>query len=149
MDKGIHVQQIEQATAALKKFGVKVCFFIQFGYLGETKEDILQTIAMIKRLKPYDIGVSVSYPLPETKFYDKVAEQFQGKTNWVDSDELAMMFQGTFNSSYYKDLHRYVHRVFRVSQAMSTLSFGRLLKLPYQLLLLVYFRTRMAFKVNQ
>ena len=72
---------------------------------------------MIKDLVPENIGVSVSYPLPGTKFYDKVKDDLQLKANWTDSDDLAMMFEGTFNSKFYKRLHRYVHKEFRKSQA--------------------------------
>jgi radical SAM superfamily enzyme YgiQ (UPF0313 family) len=60
MDKGITVEQIYQATALLKKVGIKPSLFIQFGYLGETKEDIDQTIRMIRDLLPYEIGMSCS-----------------------------------------------------------------------------------------
>ena len=73
---------------------------------------------MIKELVPDNIGVSVSYPLPGTKFYDKVKDDLMAKANWTDSDDLAMMFQGTFNSNFYKKLHRYVHKEFRKSQAI-------------------------------
>lgn len=121
MDKQTKVEQIYEATKLLKKKGVKVAFFIQFGYLGETKEDIEKTVTMIKELVPDDIGISVSYPLPGTSFYDKVKDDLKLKANWTDSDDLAMMFQGTFNSNYYKKLHRYVHKEFRKSQAIVNL----------------------------
>ena len=32
------------------------------------------------------------------------------KTNWVDSDDLAMMFQGTYQIAFYRQLHRLLHR---------------------------------------
>jgi len=119
MDKGTQVSQIYEATQLLKEKGIKVAFFIQFGYLGETKNDIAKTIDMIKELVPDNLGVSVSYPLPGTPFYDKVKDDLKLKANWTDSDDLAMMFQGTFNSKYYKKLHRYVHKEYRKSQAIS------------------------------
>lgn len=119
MDKETKVEQIYEATRLLKKKNVKVAFFIQFGYLGETKEDIAKTVAMIKELLPDNLGISVSYPLPGTPFYEKVKDDLQLKANWTDSDDLAMMFQGTFNSKYYKKLHRYVHKEYRKSQAIS------------------------------
>ena len=56
----------------LKHFGIKPAFFLQFGYPGEMQEDIDQTLEMVMKLMPDDIGVSVSYPLPGTKFYEKV-----------------------------------------------------------------------------
>ncbi|MDT7833055.1 radical SAM protein [Flavobacteriaceae bacterium S356] len=118
MDKGTTISQIYEATKLLKEKSVRIAFFIQFGYLDETKEDIYKTIGMIKELVPDNIGVSVSYPLPGTKFYDKVKDDLIAKANWTDSDDLAMMFQGTFNAKFYKKLHRYVHKEFRKSQAI-------------------------------
>jgi anaerobic magnesium-protoporphyrin IX monomethyl ester cyclase len=121
MDKGITVEEIRTATQLLKKHGVKVAYFIQFGYLGETKSDVEQTIRMILELMPDEVGISVSYPLPGTKFYEKVKDELREKQNWADSDDLAMMFQSTYNSKYYKTLHRYVHSVYRKRKGINTL----------------------------
>lgn len=127
MDKGTTIAQIEESTKLLQSKGVKVAFFIQYGYLGETKEDINKTIALIKRLKPDNIGVSVSYPLPETPFYEKVKDQLKDKTNWKDSDDLALLFKGTFNQEYYRKLQRYTHKEFRKTQGFSYLKKGKIL----------------------
>jgi anaerobic magnesium-protoporphyrin IX monomethyl ester cyclase len=116
MDKGTTVEQIYQATTLLKKHGIHPSFFIQFGYPGETQEDIAKTIRMIKDLLPYEMGISVSYPLPGTVFYDRVKTELKTKTNWTDSDELLLMFRNTYPPRYYKKLHRYVHHVFRKQQ---------------------------------
>lgn len=121
MDKGTTVEQIYEATRLLKARGVRVAFFLQFGYLGETKADIALTIQMLLDLMPHDIGVSVSYPLPETKFYERVREQLQTKQNWNDSDDLAMLYPATYSPAYYKRLHRYVHKLYRRKQAVQTL----------------------------
>jgi radical SAM superfamily enzyme YgiQ (UPF0313 family) len=113
MDKGTTIEQIAESTRLLKANGIKPSLFIQFGYLGETKEDIQKTIKMINRLMPYSIGVSVSYPLPGTGFYEKVKQDLKEKTNWTDSDELKLMFRNTYQPAYYKQLHRYVQSNFR------------------------------------
>ena len=88
---------------------------------------------MITELVPDNIGVSVSYPLPGTKFYDKVKEDLNVKANWTDSDDLAMMFKGTFNAKFYKKLHRYVHKEYRKSQGLKNLK--RLFMEPVKLTL--------------
>jgi radical SAM superfamily enzyme YgiQ (UPF0313 family) len=59
MDKGTTVAQIYEATSLLKKTGINPSFFIQFGYLGETRTDIEKTIAMINKLLPYHIHYRV------------------------------------------------------------------------------------------
>ena len=138
MDKGTTVEQINEATILLKKHGINPSFFIQFGYPGEAKEDIAKTIDMINDLLPYEIGISVSYPLPGTIFHERVKAQLHEKANWTDSDELALMFRNTYAPAFYKQLHKYVHTNYRKHLALETiknifikpasLSFGRLKK---------------------
>lgn len=121
MDKGISIGQIEQATVLLKKHGIKAAFFLQFGYPGEQMEDIKKTIDMLLQFMPDDIGISVSYPLPGTKFYERVKEELKGKANWTDSDELALMFHNTYPAEFYKKLHRFVHKIYRKKQAIDSI----------------------------
>lgn len=117
MDKGTKVKQIEQATHIMKEQHIKPCFFLQFGYPGEQAQDIQLTIDMVKRLMPHDIGISVSYPLPGTKFYENVKTELSSKQNWTDSDELLVMFKGTYPADFYKHLQRWVHYRFRAWKA--------------------------------
>lgn len=130
MDKGTSIQQIEESTALMKNYGIKPCFFLQFGYLGEDWEDIKATESMLLTLMPHDIGVSVSYPLPGTKFYDEVKSQLNSKANWTDSDELLMMYKGTFSAEFYKKLHRYIHKKFRGKQALNKIKKGNIFSFP-------------------
>ena len=121
MDKGITVEQIHMATHAMKQQGIKPSFFIQFGYPGEDKADIALTIKMINKLLPFEIGISVSYPLPGTVFYERVKADLKKKTNWTDSDEMALMFTNTFPATYYKQLHKYVHKNYHMHLAKNSL----------------------------
>jgi anaerobic magnesium-protoporphyrin IX monomethyl ester cyclase len=122
MDKGITIQQIHTATSLMKKHNIKPSFFIQFGYPGENKDDIRLTIDMINKLLPFEIGISVSYPLPGTGFYEKVKAELKKKTNWTDSDEMALMFTNTFPAPYYKQLHSYVHQNYHKHLAKNSLT---------------------------
>ncbi|ELR71217.1 Radical SAM domain protein [Fulvivirga imtechensis AK7] len=121
MDKGTTVEQIREATDLLKRKGVKVAFFLQFGYLGETKDDIRKTKKMVLELMPDEIGISVSYPLPGTKFYDQVKLQLQDKANWTDSDDLDAMFANAQDRDFYRRLPRYIHKVYRRKRGMLAL----------------------------
>ena len=129
MDKGTQVEQIYTATRLLKSKGVKAAFFLQFGYPGETQHDIDLTLEMVLELMPDEIGISVSYPLPGTKFYENVKSQLGTKQNWVDSDELAMMFMNTYPTAFYKILQRYVHGRYRLK--LTFLYFKEYLKKPF------------------
>ncbi len=109
MDKGTRVEQIAKARANLRQEGIRACYFLQFGYPGETWEDIQKTVALVLETRPDDIGVSVSYPLPGTRFFERVRAQFGTKTNWSDSDDLSMMFQGAYTDKFYHALHDALH----------------------------------------
>ena len=130
MDKGTKVAEIYAATRLMKAKGIRVAFFLQFGYLGETEEDINATIRMVHDLMPDEVGISVSYPLPGTKFYEKVKDQLREKQNWSDSDDLMVMFQSTFGQQFYKELHRYVHAVYRKQKGY--LSLKKLFHNPFR-----------------
>ena len=62
--------------------------------------------------RPDDIGVSVSYPLPGTPFYERVKAQLGEKRNWLDSDDLAMMYSATYSPDFYRTLYALVHSEF-------------------------------------
>lgn len=121
MDKGTTVEEIEKATSQLKLHGIRVGYFLQFGYVGEKKPDIDNTIKMVLKNMPDDIGISVSYPLPGTKFYETVKSSLREKQNWTDSDDLAMMYHAAYPPAYYKILHRYVHSRYRIKRGWSQL----------------------------
>jgi anaerobic magnesium-protoporphyrin IX monomethyl ester cyclase len=109
MDKGTRVEQIAKARENLRSEGIRACYFLQFGYQGETWEDIGKTAKLVLDTRPDDIGVSVSYPLPGTKFFERVQAQLGEKTNWSDSDDLSMMFQGAYTDEFYRALHDALH----------------------------------------
>lgn len=110
MDKGLRAEQVDAACENLRARGIRTGLFLQFGYPGESWEDIQRTIAMVRRTRPDDIGVSVSYPLPGTKFYQLVEAQLGQKQNWDDSDDLAMMFKGAYRTEFYRALRDALHR---------------------------------------
>jgi len=109
MNKGTTVEEILIARARLRAAGIRVGFFIQLGYLGEELTDILATRELLSSAQPDDVGVSVSYPLPGTRFHELVRAQLGPKTHWQDSDDLAMMFHGTYTSQFYRIVRDLLH----------------------------------------
>jgi anaerobic magnesium-protoporphyrin IX monomethyl ester cyclase len=109
MNKGTTVAEILAARNRLKRVGVRVGFFIQLGYLDEELPDLLATRALVEEAQPDDIGVSVAYPLPGTKFYEKVQEQLGGKKHWDDSGDLDMLFHGAYTADFYRAIRDLLH----------------------------------------
>lgn len=109
MNKGTSVDEVGDATSRLKEHGIRACWFIQLGYSGEDWEDVLATRDLVRAERPDDIGVSVAYPLPGTVFYDRVRAELSAKENWSDSDDLAMLFRGTYTTDFYRQIRDLLH----------------------------------------
>lgn len=124
MDKGTKVEQIYSAARSLHAVGIKIGFFLQFGYPSEDLDDIEATLRMVRECEPDDIGMSVSYPLPGTKFYDNVKAQLGEKQNWLNSADLAMMYQGPYSTEFYRKLHVVLHKEFRSRKTWRSLRNG-------------------------
>ncbi len=134
MEKGDKVGDIYDAARLLHKYGMDVGFFLQFGYPGEEWGDIQQTLKMVRECMPDDIGISVSYPLPGTKFFERVKIELGDKQNWVDSEDLDMLYHGPFSTEFYRVLHGRVHHEFRLRRAWQEHDVGKLFRAPYHLL---------------
>jgi len=131
MDKGDKVDDIYRAAKLLRANGIEVGFFLQFGYPGETWDDVQKTLKMVRECAPDDIGISVSYPLPGTKFFERVKLELGDKQNWVDSEDLAMLYRGSFPTEFYRILHGRVHYEFRLRHVWRTRDWLRLMRIPY------------------
>ncbi|QHV99910.1 B12-binding domain-containing radical SAM protein [Spirosoma endbachense] len=152
MDKGITIEEIEKSTQLLQRKGVKVAFFLQYGYLGEQWADIQKTLLMVKKLMPDDIGISISYPLPGTGFYERVKAQFEKKRNWENSDDLCMMYKATYSTKFYRQLYEYTHRFYQKEKTIKSwrkMPMLSLLKFPYQLIRVQLSNQRMKMLLNE
>jgi anaerobic magnesium-protoporphyrin IX monomethyl ester cyclase len=109
MDKGLRVSDVITARTRLSEQSIRACYSLQFGYPGETWEDIQHTIELVRSTRPNDIGISFSYPLPGTVFYDRVQAQIGAKRNWTDSDDLCVMFSAAYQDEFYRALRNALH----------------------------------------
>jgi len=118
MEKGTTVEEIRLAAERLREAGVQPALFLQFGYVGETEEDVRATLKLVDDVLPDDIGISVSYPLPGTRFHARVKDEIGRSAHWRDSSDLAMLFGGQHSTPYYRWLHAHTHARFRLSRAL-------------------------------
>jgi 2-polyprenyl-3-methyl-5-hydroxy-6-metoxy-1,4-benzoquinol methylase len=75
--------------------------------------------------------MSVSYPLPGTRFFETVRSELGAKQNWQDSSDLAMLYGGPFSTRFYRQLHTVLHKEFRARRAARALR--RALRRPLRL----------------
>ena len=109
MDKGLSLPSVVAARSRLKEAGIRACYFLQFGYPGEFWNELQETIAFVRLTRPDDIGISFSYPLPGTPFYERVRVQLGQKRNWTDSDDLCIMFNAAYTTEFYRAVRDALH----------------------------------------
>jgi anaerobic magnesium-protoporphyrin IX monomethyl ester cyclase len=83
----------------------------------------------VRELVPDDIGISVSYPLPGTRYHAQVAGLLREKRNWAESSDLDPLVPGSFSTEFYRTLSHVVHaelRAIRGARALRTLIRGPL-----------------------
>jgi anaerobic magnesium-protoporphyrin IX monomethyl ester cyclase len=63
----------------------------------------------VRELRPDDIGISFSYPLPGTIFHERVQSQLGQKRNWTDSSDLCIMFKAAYTTDFYRAVRQALH----------------------------------------
>ena len=119
MEKGYRLTTLPAVVERLRRRDIRVAFFLQLGYPGEAWADIEATAALLRALRPDAIGVSVSYPLPGTPFHARVAAEMGQRDHWEDSRDLAMLFQGSYQTGFYRALHAALHREHAAERALT------------------------------
>jgi anaerobic magnesium-protoporphyrin IX monomethyl ester cyclase len=110
MDKDGTVADTHAAVANLRAVGVRVGLFLQLGYPGETLRDVHATIDMVRSLRPDEIGVSVSYPLPGTVFHTHVQHALVD-THWRASMENRTLHPAPFSEAFYRAVREVLRSV--------------------------------------
>lgn len=111
MDKDCSVSDIRRATVLMRDNKIRIGFFLQLGYPGEGLEDVRSTVRLIEELRPDEIGVSVSYPMPGTSFFEHVSSSMQS-LNWSSSMDNIPLFEAPFPAPFYsaaKEVLRSTH----------------------------------------
>lgn len=121
MDKECTLDELRRASALLRDHGVRRGFFLQLGYPGETAEDVLATVRLIRELKPEEIGITVSYPLPGTPFYDRVKSELS-RGNWEEAMDNEVLFKSPYPQAFYdaaREVLRAEHAVMHFQPELS------------------------------
>lgn len=109
MDKGLRISDVEDSRRRLRQAGIRACYFLQFGYPGEQWQELQDTIELVRFTRPDDIGISFSYPLPGTPFYERVQTQLGFKRNWTESDDLCILFHAEYETKFYRAVRDALH----------------------------------------
>jgi anaerobic magnesium-protoporphyrin IX monomethyl ester cyclase len=89
MSKGISITQTERAVKWAKEVGLMAVTSAILGFPGETKESAWETIKLVEKMNPDDVGYYIATPYPGTPMYDLVKEKGWLKSNDFDKYDTA------------------------------------------------------------
>ena len=69
MNKGTSIKQVEDAFAMCKKYKIKTLAYFMLGNPTETFDDVKDTLAIARKIKPDFMQMTILSPFPATKYY--------------------------------------------------------------------------------
>jgi radical SAM superfamily enzyme YgiQ (UPF0313 family) len=101
MDRGVKVEQVQQAVALTRERGIESGMFLMWGYDGEDLDDIEATIRHVSVTKPDIFFTTVSYPIKGTPYYNKVSDRLVQLKPWGVSSDREIKIKGRHSRTFY------------------------------------------------
>ena len=102
MQRGVTIEQVEWATKAAQRHGIQVGMFLMWGYDGEELQDIEATVEQLKRWNPDVFLTTVAYPIKNTPYFNKIADQTVLTKEWSEATDRDFAIAGRHSRAYYK-----------------------------------------------
>ncbi len=109
MTKGTRVEEIYRAAELCHELGIEVYLYIIVGYPEEEWKDIQATVRMLRQTLPDQFSSTIAYPLPGTKFYERVQDQLAENPDWTYTAENRLLHRGRYNTRFYRWVQRWLH----------------------------------------
>jgi radical SAM superfamily enzyme YgiQ (UPF0313 family) len=101
MDRGVKVEQVQQAVALTRERGIESGMFLMWGYEGEDLDDIEATIKHVSTSQPDIFFTTVSYPIKGTPYYKKISDQLVQLKPWGISSDREIKIKGRHSRTFY------------------------------------------------
>jgi radical SAM superfamily enzyme YgiQ (UPF0313 family) len=101
MERGVKVEQVQNAVELCKSRGIQTGMFLMCGYDGEELEDIEATIAHVKKSDPDVFFTTVAYPIKGTPYYEKNANSLVQLRPWNQSSDRELFLRGRHSTEFY------------------------------------------------
>ncbi len=102
MERGVRVEQVQEAVALTRARGIQAGMFLMWGYEGEQIEDIEATVEHVKHCRPDVFLTTVSYPIKGTGYYKDVREKLVRIGEWSESTDRDWQVRGRHSRRYFQ-----------------------------------------------
>jgi anaerobic magnesium-protoporphyrin IX monomethyl ester cyclase len=101
MDRGVKVEQVQQAVALTRERGIESGMFLMWGYEGEELDDIEATVKHVSTTKPDIFFTTVSYPIKGTPYHQRVSDRLVQLKPWGVSSDRDIKIKGRHSRTFY------------------------------------------------
>jgi anaerobic magnesium-protoporphyrin IX monomethyl ester cyclase len=102
MQRGVRVEQVQEAVQQAKSHGIQAGMFLMWGYEGEQLEDIDATVDHVKACRPDVYLTTVSYPIKGTPYYEQVQDKLVRLGDWSGSTDRDVQIRGRHSRRYFQ-----------------------------------------------
>jgi radical SAM superfamily enzyme YgiQ (UPF0313 family) len=101
MERGVTVEQVQQAVALCRSNGIQTGMFLMWGYQGEQLSDIEATVQHVKKTDPDIFFTTVAYPIKGTPYFSDVDGKVEGSKPWHLGSDREFRIRGRHSRRYY------------------------------------------------
>jgi radical SAM superfamily enzyme YgiQ (UPF0313 family) len=101
MDRGVKIEQVQNAIAMSRARGIQSGMFLMWGYEGEQMEDIEATIQHVRTSQPDIFFTTVSYPIKGTPYYQEIQSKLVQLKPWAQGSDREIKIRGRHSQQYY------------------------------------------------
>lgn len=102
MQRGVTVEQVQDAVSSCKEHGIQTGMFLMWGFDGEEIEDIEATVRHVKECRPDVFFTTISYPIKGTPYFERVSSRLIGIADWSRSTDRDLRIKGRHSRRFYQ-----------------------------------------------
>jgi anaerobic magnesium-protoporphyrin IX monomethyl ester cyclase len=102
MERGVTVEQVQQAVALCRSAGIQSGMFLMWGYEGEELTDIEATVDHVKRTDPDIFFTTVAYPIKGTPYFSEVAARVDSTKAWREGSDRDFRIRNRHSRQFYR-----------------------------------------------
>jgi anaerobic magnesium-protoporphyrin IX monomethyl ester cyclase len=102
MERGVTVEQVQNAVALCRSAGIQTGMFLMWGYEGEELSDIEATVEHVKKTDPDIFFTTVAYPIKGTPYFSEVEKRVESPKLWSETSDREFRIRNRHSRQFYR-----------------------------------------------
>jgi radical SAM superfamily enzyme YgiQ (UPF0313 family) len=120
MERGVKVEQVQEAVRMTRERGMQSGMFLMWGYEGEEMDDIEATVRHVRTSNPDVFLTTVSYPIKGTPYYKRVVDRLVQLDPWGKSSDREFRIKGRHSRQFYAHADKLLRSEVELARMLQT-----------------------------